>query len=49
MLSAFPVEEKFKAFAPLVSFIFIVIIFPYKRIKKKEKITGMEYELHKRQ
>lgn len=26
-----------KAFAPLVSFIFIVIAFPYKHIRKKKK------------
>lgn len=35
-----------KAFAPLVSFIFIVIAFPYKHIRKKEKkITSMRYRL----
>lgn len=34
-----------KAFAPLVSFIFIVIAFPYKYIRKKRKKTSMRYRL----
>jgi len=35
-----------EAFAPLVSFTFIVIAFPYKHIRnEKEKITNMNREL----
>lgn len=38
-----------KAFAPLVSFTFIVIAFPYKRTRRKKKdkktVTSMGYEL----
>lgn len=30
-------QREDKAFAPLVSFIFIVIVFPYKHIRKRQK------------
>lgn len=45
MLSRLQSRREDKAFAPLMSFIFIVIAFPYKHIRNKKKITSIGYKL----